>query len=118
MAPLQDELRGLKASALRQRAAAEGIDQARIAKARDAESAKAAYIALILEHHTELDMAALRAMKKSALIARARADGVDGDAIDNALVRCPNRGADPARLLTMHRAEHRTTTTTTRSTRR
>ena len=84
MAPLQDELRGLKASALRQRAAAEGIDQARIAKARDAENAKAAFIALILEHHTEVDVAALRAMKKPALIARAHADGADDDAIDDA----------------------------------
>ena len=91
MAPLQDELRGLKASALRQRAAAEGIDRARISAARDAENAKAAYIALILEHHTKLDMVALRAMKKPALIARARADGADDDAIDDArdVVRLP-----------------------------
>ena len=82
--PLQDELRGMKASALRERAAAEGIDAARIAAARDQENAKAALIGLILEHHTHLDVGQLRSMKKSALLSRAQSDGVNKAALDDA----------------------------------
>ena len=81
---LHDELRGMKASALRGRAAAEGIDDGRIEAARDQENAKAGLVALIMEHHTHLDVGQLRSMKKSALLERAKADGVDGTAIDDA----------------------------------
>ena len=84
MAPLQDELRGMKASALRGRAAAEGIDDGRIEAARDQENAKAGLVALIMEHHTHLDVGQLRSMKKSALLERAKADGVDDAAIRDA----------------------------------
>eukprot|EP01046_Picozoa_sp_COSAG06_P117149 COSAG06_NODE_64197_length_260_cov_0.639752_1_plen_86_part_11 len=74
--PLQDELRGLKVSALRERAAADGIAQADIQAARDKDDVKPALIALILEHASDLDVGALRKLTKSALHQRAKADGV------------------------------------------
>eukprot|EP01046_Picozoa_sp_COSAG06_P077080 COSAG06_NODE_24911_length_649_cov_1.205455_1_plen_79_part_10 len=74
--PLQDELRGLKVSALRERAAADGIAQGDIQAAREKDDIKPALVALILEHVSDLDVGALRKLTKSALRQRAEADGV------------------------------------------
>ena len=85
MPNLQDELRELKIPALRARAADEGIDNARIEAARDDEDdAKGALIALILEKASALDVAALRAMKKPELRAKAAELGVPEEEIEAA----------------------------------
>ena len=57
--PLQDELRGLKVSALRERAAADGIAQGDIQAAWEKDDIKPALVALILEHVSDLDVGAL-----------------------------------------------------------
>ena len=94
-AQLREELQALRPVALSKRAKAEGVDEELVEEALDSADPKSALIDLILrfsdeeplgkeEHDPEL-RSELEAMRLKALQARAAAEGIGEDAVDDAL---------------------------------
>eukprot|EP01045_Picozoa_sp_COSAG04_P014482 COSAG04_NODE_1088_length_8335_cov_16.006071_2_plen_1430_part_00 len=106
------ELQALRPVALSKRAKAEGVDEELVEEALDSADPKSALIDLILrfsddeppgkeEHDPELRSSELEAMRLKALQARAAAEGIDEDAVDDAL-----EGDNPKAALVALLLEH------------
>eukprot|EP01045_Picozoa_sp_COSAG04_P026795 COSAG04_NODE_3792_length_2526_cov_2.772147_1_plen_808_part_10 len=108
---LREELQALRPVALSKRAKAEGVDEELVEEALDSADPKSALIDLILrfsdeepsgkeEHDSEL-RSELEAMRLKALQARAAAEGIGEDAVDDAL-----EGDNPKAALVALLLEH------------